>query len=159
MNSPFPVRQNLYGFFQAARRSDESYTTKWMWIDQVCINQKSLRERGHHVEQMATVCPKVMAIIVQTGIMPKAEEPPDIGEPDCLHSKGRAQHGIGINVDESLLAQLSGNSLSALLKHLYWFRLWIVQVIALASCMSVFLTTATYPWEALLDSIRLIERS
>lgn len=49
------------------------------------------------------------------------------------------------NVDKVLLKRLSGSLFRPFVSTSYWFRLWIMQGITLASSVLLFLTDKTYP--------------
>lgn len=72
----FQVRENLFEFFQAARRPSahetcfQSWIDEWIWIDQICINQADGGERCHQVNQMGEVYAATTNTIMWPGLMP-----------------------------------------------------------------------------------------
>jgi hypothetical protein len=158
----FSVRQNLYDFFMAARKnvdceSTQTWSTDWIWIDQICINQADLPERNHQVSQMALLYSMAKATIVWPGLMPAIVE--DVEEPSESISPWAApaltqsdRWDFLSNTDRRLLRRLSGSSLHALQASSYWNRLWIIQEIVLASSEIVFMTTESYAFYDILNT-------
>lgn len=145
----FSVRQNLYDFLMAARKnidceSTQKWSTDWIWIDQICINQTDLPERNHQVSQMALLYSMAKATVVWPGPMPAIDE--DFEEPSESNSPWMS------DADRRLLRRLSGSSLVALQASSYWNRLWIIQEMALASSETVFLTTESYEFYDILNA-------
>lgn len=63
----FRVRQNLYDYFLVARISREEWSTEWIWIDQICIDQIDHDERCHQVSQMADLYSATSMTVVWPG--------------------------------------------------------------------------------------------
>ncbi|KAG9198490.1 hypothetical protein G6514_009922 [Epicoccum nigrum] len=59
-----PVRRNLFEFLKEARQSNEAWTLKWFWIDQISINQRDQDERGHQVGLMRKVYSNTQATLI-----------------------------------------------------------------------------------------------
>lgn len=61
------VREHLYEFLCTARDSNEEWSTQWIWIDQICIDQDNLKERCHQVGQMGELYSIAASTIVWPG--------------------------------------------------------------------------------------------
>ena len=153
MEYSFSIRQNLYDFFMAARKkidceSTQAWSTDWIWVDQICINQADLQERNHQVSQMALLYSVAKATIVWPGPMPAiVDDFEELSEPSSPWAIVLANVGGWnnlSNIDKRLLRRLPSSSLQALQASSYWNRLWIIQEIVLASSEIVFLTTESY---------------
>ncbi|KAJ4984800.1 heterokaryon incompatibility protein [Stagonosporopsis vannaccii] len=59
----FGVRLNPHDCLFTARISQDGWATRWIWIDQICIDQSHLNERYHQVAQMASLCSTALATI------------------------------------------------------------------------------------------------
>lgn len=63
-NSNLRITRNLYQALQVLRRHDSILT---LWVDAICIDQNSIFERNHQVQQMANVYCQAEAVIVWLG--------------------------------------------------------------------------------------------
>lgn len=128
----FSIRHNLHDFFVAARKSHEPWTTEWIWVDQICIDQDHHEERCHQVAQMTDLYSTAKATILWPGAMPEMRQD--------LHAVLRSGP---MSLRKEELGQMILHWLPAFSKQAYWFRLWIVQEIAFASRVIVFLGLMT----------------
>ncbi|RYP87616.1 hypothetical protein DL769_000475 [Monosporascus sp. CRB-8-3] len=67
------VTENLFDFLQHANK-DPSTKEQYYWIDQICINQADLAERGHQVGMMGAVFKLAREVHVWLG---KNDPPPE----------------------------------------------------------------------------------
>lgn len=58
------VRRNLFEFLKEARQSTGEWSSEWVWIDQISINQDDQNERGHQVGQMRNLYSITRATLV-----------------------------------------------------------------------------------------------
>ncbi|KAF1988632.1 hypothetical protein K402DRAFT_328250, partial [Aulographum hederae CBS 113979] len=148
------IRENLWDFLERIRNGitflDEDYCPllppKYLWIDQVCINQNSKKEKSHQVSRMAEIFKQAQRVIVwlgrddqQSGTAMRlmadtwfVKQAPQTGPPNFP--------GFGLwnalhNEHKHYLQRLLNdrNSVETLLHRLYWNRLWIVQEFVLAT--------------------------
>lgn len=61
------VRQNLWNFLKQARRAGEDGL---FWIDALCIDQSSIRERKHQVSVMGQIYSRANKVIAWFGVGP-----------------------------------------------------------------------------------------
>jgi hypothetical protein len=72
---PFQIRSNLFHFLQHAaqhsivsiRTDTDVYRPIYLWIDQLCIDQDSVRERNHQVQRMADIFQNAQRVVVWLG--------------------------------------------------------------------------------------------
>jgi hypothetical protein len=69
----FACRQNLWNFLHVAR-DQYAAESKIFWIDAICINQTSIRERNHQVSQMGDIHSKATDVLAWLGYEPEAIE-------------------------------------------------------------------------------------
>lgn len=63
-NSDLAVTENLY---QALEHLRQELEDRILWIDAICINQDDLKERGHQVQQMASIYESARQVIIWLG--------------------------------------------------------------------------------------------
>jgi hypothetical protein len=149
------IRTNLLQFLLTARESSDRWSTEWIWIDQICINQEDHAERCDQVDKMA----KLYASAQQTIIWPgETVQQPQAGE-DCtllsepvftteqlmvlrntpfdhvpyhphLHS-WRMESRVPSAAEMELLAMMSRRLLNDLFFSTYWTRVWVIQEMVL----------------------------
>jgi len=103
---PFPVRENLFQALVQLRQN----TTRSIWIDAICINQKDISERNAQVSLMATIYKRARQVVVWLGVPPTAY----------------SRHDNNLTIIEN------ETNRKAIATHAYWSRLWIIQEIILA---------------------------
>lgn len=123
--NPFLVGQNLYNFL--ASISLTGYCDdKWIWIDQICINQKNLDDRNQQVSQMGGIYKGANEVIAWLG---RATARSDYWLDLIKHDRMPAM----VKVDEisKFWAEVTSNP--------YWCRVWIAQEVVLARRLTVLL--------------------
>ncbi|KAH7086140.1 heterokaryon incompatibility protein-domain-containing protein [Paraphoma chrysanthemicola] len=146
----FSVRQNLHDFLLTARNSEDDWSTKCIWIDQICINQKDHEERCHQVAQMAQIYSTALSTIVWPGLTSQEHDGgSDVASSTLLCDKDELEvirntpvalseilHSEPALPSESAVRLLS-MATGSLFRAPYWSRLWIIQEIVLASQVHV----------------------
>ena len=138
------VRRNLFEYLKEARQSAEEWSSEWIWIDQISINQDDHNERGHQVRQMRKLYSSARMVLVWPWSWPESIAEPEQPTPATSQLdmnkllcddmtlttlyEGESKSGFPI----SLLSHLTFGLFVRLLKAPYWMRLWIIQEIALA---------------------------
>jgi hypothetical protein len=130
---PFSVRQNLWEFLVTT----EEYQT-WLWIDAICIDQTSNRERNHQVQFMDQIFRSANEVLIWLG--PEADD--SRLAIDYLHFWNpfyQNRHPKKIAEDSKELATrkkavrrefvVQTQAIEALLRRPYWSRVWVVQEI------------------------------
>jgi hypothetical protein len=105
----FWVRQNLFDFLQSAQRK-RRLRTQWLWIDALSIDQTTVAERNHQVQQMGQIYSGASEVISWLGI------------------------GKEIVKILSIVAKggFDGESYRHFCNSGYWDRAWITQEVVLA---------------------------
>jgi hypothetical protein len=68
---PFHVRRNLWDFLDRARKADFVW---YLWIDALCIDQSTVRERNHQVALMGKMYSQAREVLVWLGQVPVGVE-------------------------------------------------------------------------------------
>lgn len=126
-NHIFMARENLW---QALDQLDYNKSIDVIWIDAVYINQSDIRERNDQVRKMKAIYKRAQEVIVWLGLsyntFPEfqlAREPfHHRDSADLIKKRMKAADAI------KLL-----ESLSPVLNREYWWRIWIVQELTVAS--------------------------
>ena len=162
------IRENLYQFIQAYLMiTDEGVPrpppTRWyyhwesrgdeyLWIDQICIDQSSVRERNHQVGMMAQIYSGCYGTIIWLGHIRRCPEAPlllgDSTEQD-------RQYFLRTEGSSDAVAAVSGNE--------YFTRLWVVQEIILSTRKMILCSHPTaglvwINWGLLTRKARLLPR-
>lgn len=109
----FHVSTNLERALQGLRLRDEIRT---IWVDAVCIDQKNVVERSHHVSIMRTIYAKATLVRVWLDLEIDLQLPAF----SKLSTFGSTADGLGKHPD-------FWNPLEPLFSHPYWTRLWVQQ--------------------------------
>ena len=126
----FCVRQNLYDFLATAGSKRQAGL---FFIDAICINQLSSREKECQVQEMARIYRHADQVIAWLGT-PDRDHFSDVRE--LAHTNGRQPASW-------TAAQWAG--FKYLSHHRYWRRIWIVQEVLLASSMVVWCGQFSFP--------------
>ncbi|KAF1996292.1 hypothetical protein P154DRAFT_443836, partial [Amniculicola lignicola CBS 123094] len=59
----FPVSENLANFLDVFHKQPQNKPI-WLWIDQICINQRDVFERNHQVKRMSTIYSQCETVII-----------------------------------------------------------------------------------------------
>lgn len=63
----FPIRANLFDFLQSAHAIELAQAGKYIWIDQLCIDQSAMDERNHQVHMMADIYQRADEVLIWLG--------------------------------------------------------------------------------------------
>jgi Heterokaryon incompatibility protein (HET) len=91
-----------------------------IWVDQICINQKSIRERNHQVKMMKEIYSQAVVVISWLGIEGE-------GSKDALQYVARERLRL-----TTFDPDITFEAIEQLCKRPYWTRLWIIQEIIVA---------------------------
>jgi hypothetical protein len=138
----FIIGQNLFDFLAAAREkaaSDGCAALGPYWIDALCIDQSNVLERNHQVLQMGTIYTQAVTVNVWLG---PANSDLLTVLPIIQKAKSNdVEWRTFINCKDILIQHVSNN--------LYWTRAWIVQEIALAKQVIIWLGTTSIDLEVM----------
>jgi hypothetical protein len=128
----FPVTENLHTALRHLRRAD---APRLLWIDALCIDQSNNAERLHQVQMMADIYRRAARVLVWLG--PSMDDSDIVM--DLIMDSARAVDSRPIKptpLNDLELArplnELATRTIQVqrLLHRPYWFRVWVVQEIA-----------------------------
>jgi hypothetical protein len=158
----FHVRQNLYDYLCTARSLSDNWTTEWIWIDQVCIDQSHHAEKCHQVGQMGQLYSTANATISWPGRL-REESDMLVKENDeefesfiyRLADDPLENYGFDAVANAQRLAK---GPLHDLIRSPYWSRTWIVQEIVLARQRHVLINEELWDLGDLYEAIRRLDQ-
>ncbi|CAN9179355.1 unnamed protein product [Alternaria sp. RS040] len=131
----FTVRQNLFEFLVTAREkaaSDACASLGPFWIDALCIDQSDVLERNHQVRQMGTIYKNAVEVYVWLGSMTW----------DRLTLLPVLQKAKALSHEWDSFFQNRHMLIQRVMDNEYWTRAWIVQEVALARSVILWLGAA-----------------
>ncbi|KAK6343394.1 hypothetical protein TWF730_010983 [Orbilia blumenaviensis] len=155
----FEIRQNLASAIKNLILDDKP---RFLWIDQICINEANNTERSSQVRLMQEVYGKATDVIVWLG---EEEEESDLVF-DVLEKSSFDRFGLNgpdggpisfdnwYNKDGDAPLQ----ALNKLCHRMYWKRVWITQEIILAKHATLHCGARKAPWETLVYHLYGIRR-
>ncbi|KAH8587273.1 heterokaryon incompatibility protein-domain-containing protein [Bisporella sp. PMI_857] len=138
------VRSNLYDFLVSYQTRTQVYYTAafceysdyaqspneaWLWIDQLCIDQQNHQERSHQVRLMGAIYRQARQVVTW------------LGQDD--QETQQAFEAIKADITDRIGYPREINAMSIIDQNPYWSRLWIIQEIRLAKCIT-FMCGSTY---------------
>lgn len=130
----FQVHQNLYDFLTTASKDEKFCDSEWLWIDQICIDQKNLIEKARQVARMAEIYESATGVHVWLG-------DGFAGGDELIHYINLSPSNASIQLRPHLL-----DYWNQLVQLPYWSRLWIVQEVILAKVITLWLGQARVVW-------------
>ncbi|KAI0839706.1 HET-domain-containing protein [Hypoxylon sp. FL0890] len=113
-----------------------------LWIDSICINQQDPHERSHQVSIMREIYSKASQVLVYLG--PAADHSDDAIEALTRLSQLRMYYEPSYQLtDTQRLA------LERLLERRYFFRIWVIQEIAMANGLTLYCGDKGLSWPSL----------
>jgi hypothetical protein len=123
---------------EAALRRLRAERVTTVWADALCINQMDREERSLQVRRIGTIFKRAFEVAVWFGNESNVDadavqllcagKPPGLDQDTCLST---------LPVFKDLLCRP------------YWKRVWIIQELAVASCISIYCGCYKIPWEAI----------
>jgi hypothetical protein len=121
----------------ALRRLRVREPRTFLWIDALCINQASVKERDRQVLRMRDIYSKAESIITWIG-----EE--DVSTASAIAFLDSVAHG-----EEQVGWDMWSPCQQSILRRPYWRRTWIVQEICLAKDVQIVTGSQAFWWEIL----------
>lgn len=157
-NSHIMISRNLFCALQhlAAENNEDRY----LWIDQLCINQRDLIEKGHQVERMTQIYQKSAVTIIWLGEDSSGDAiklfdmigrvQGILGNPKNIQSPA-----TGLNYKESEASELMKQGVldevhpitRRLLQRPWFERVWVFQESVVAAKVVFLLGTYYFPWD------------
>jgi hypothetical protein len=136
----FRVRDNLYAFLKnglsgAIKNAshDGKYCVKYLWIDQLCIDQSSVLEKNHQVQRMAEIYKGAGTVVAWLGAASSGSN----DAMDFMMRTVRFAMGslgrVSSSERETIWAEYLKShekifrNVRAIFNRSYWSRLWVVQ--------------------------------
>lgn len=123
----FRVRLNLWNFLDEARRRRHSAA---FWIDAICIDQQTMVERNHQVQQMGKIYSQAELVITWLGFSDNEE------------------HQTPLPREENSATQKPFTK--QLFSKNYWNRAWITQEVVLAKRLDVWIDQVEFDFESMI---------
>ncbi|KAF2820148.1 hypothetical protein CC86DRAFT_374401 [Ophiobolus disseminans] len=114
------IRENLFQFLWHFRDSISNSSDTYIWIDQLCINQKDTSERNHQVQLMKCIYQGAHEVTTWLGSSPDLKEA----------AKRFCSYYYDFATTE-YTKQMADDAVAVLLNDAYFSRLWIVQEVLL----------------------------
>jgi hypothetical protein len=132
-NGRLGIRDNLFKFLTEFRKlSDKMPSDRYLWIDQLCIDQSTTSERNHQVRMMSDIYSKAGSVIVWLG---DGSEKVDVwmgdgeSESESFETEYDAARAWANDGKPAALAYVLHSG--------YFERLWIVQEFVLARVIRI----------------------
>ena len=163
------ISRNLYLALLEYRHPDR---TRVLWVDAICINQADSVDKSHQVAMMADIYSKATKVLVW--LAPAFEGSIKAMEFMTKLASKAISFGIGDDVDRPRLISsfpslnisndeamdLVKEALQAHVDHLLWqrwfYRVWIVQEVALATTLVVFCGHMSMSWTAFAQALEVL---
>lgn len=151
---PFEATANLHAALEHFRNNQVPTT---LWVDAICINQKHDGEKGEQVQLMQDIFSGAEKTWVWLGI--EADKSSMAGDliNELYRSACREGNASPESADKIQWGSLNIRGLEdklIALEHLltrdYWYRVWVVQEIALSKKLTLFCGDHEFSWESLL---------
>ena len=146
--SAFGVTDNLW---HALRRLRHGRSVRTLWIDALCINQQDLEERGRQVQRMLDIYRAAQAVIVWLG-EPKLRVAASGNNSAATHQPATSEPVGAVKELPRALVALSDES-----RYQWWDRAWVVQEIAAAHHVDVYLGRLQLPWSSFIANVPLYD--
>jgi hypothetical protein len=131
-NQEIKIRPNLRSFLEVIRQWDDS---RPLWVDQICIDQRSTIERGHQVGIMEHIYRKAVQTLCWLG-----PDPHDglafsvINKMNNVMRGRELDHGNFLHFWIKHTSEIERLAFQAMARSTYWTRHWIIQEIILSTC-------------------------
>jgi hypothetical protein len=121
--------------------STDHLSSRYLWVDALCINQNDVQERNHEVARMGDIYRKAQRVLAWLGPGGRAT---DLAM-NILNSIGDMR-----GTPNGFLWRLSDRkALQSFVQHPYFSRMWIVQEVILAREVIIHCGKITLPWSKL----------
>ena len=137
-NHELEIRTNLWHALHTFRTKRRS---RILWVDALCINQRNVKERNHHVGLMKQIYTNAAEVLVWLGV---ASEDSHLA---MRYLKMLLEPRVAwIPIDKE-----SSTALKALCNRDYWQRMWILQEVSLAKSLTVYCGEDRVDWRAFVN--------
>ncbi|KAI9150654.1 HET-domain-containing protein [Paramyrothecium foliicola] len=153
----FYIRPNLY---HALKRLRSRFGSLWLWIDAICIDQDSHREKTHQLSKMLDIYCKSSNVAIWIGENELSQQAADasVGEGmEFVRSliNLSALDRIISNHEMSEAVARSCSAFAALLRRDWFGRRWVIQEVSAASRASIQCGSHRMNWIDFADAVEL----
>ncbi|OCT45078.1 hypothetical protein CLCR_05995 [Cladophialophora carrionii] len=132
------IRKNLY---DCLKRLRQTTTSRYLWVDAICIDQRNNNEKGAQVSIMGKIFSGAERVLVWLGEV-------DDGS-DTILAKATKRKWWAFGVSFCIPTASRKRAAHQMSEKSYWSRTWIVQEIVSAQAISVHYGEAIIDWGAL----------
>lgn len=148
---PLQVRQNLWQFLRRAE-SLEWLRGLSLWVDAICIDQGTIGERNHQVRLMRRIYAQARTVIAWIGFGDNSMRYL-LRNLRRLYERKRPWDEYNTSSRKKLLRRVEAFSSLP-----YWSRMWIIQELLLAKCVSLMYGKSTISWNVFWATVGGIQR-
>lgn len=138
---PMRIRENLYQFLSTWRNTLD----RDLWIDQICIDQRNDHEKNHQVNMMSQIFTAASNVLIWLGVA--ADDSDRVIAAVTKSPRATAWEQVEHEQD----------GLLRIMERQYWHRLWVVQEILLAPCLTVLCGTQEFSWSELDEWMHVLQ--
>jgi hypothetical protein len=149
----FLIRENLWDFLSQVSSSQEraidgdTKHSDYYWIDQICIDQNSIKEKNHQVQRMGRIYREANGVVVWLGKSTAALD----GDIRSIKASSELELGEFLSgLSFGLYGRFDGDTPEFGMLP-YWSRLWVTQEFLLASTLILKCGDYVITWQALLS--------
>ena len=150
------IRSNLHEFLLVLKQRS---SLRWIWIDQLVINQQNVDERNHQVQLMAEIYSKAAEVLIWLGpaqdsdgwaIDYIANHHHNGYIENALYQKYTGQPLMYIMPQEALMPPPEPlfSGICSFIEKPYWKRLWVVQEVFIAKSRIILCGNHCLSWKA-----------
>jgi hypothetical protein len=158
-NSTVTITKNLKAALARVRYADKPHV---VWADAICINQRNIRERGHHVGFMGAIYSQAKRVLVclgpdeDGGARDVAEL---VAENHELVSKyGSVEEMPIFLTDDPILNDVRRTAVATLARCVWWTRTWVIQEVGLAKDPWVLYGDCEFSYRKLMTMAMWVDR-
>ncbi|KAN0105923.1 HET domain containing protein [Hyaloscypha variabilis] len=168
----FQATRNLEAALRSLRHH---HNGRLIWIDAICINQRSIEERNQEVPRMDQIYRNAVRVVVWLGCETEPGEPPPVGldprRDNHIDNDTFALLDLLANADEddpndaAMILHRTGNEIYAitLLARFFsrpWFRrIWIFQEVGLAKVATIMYGHSSMDWDRFTQAVEALNRT
>ncbi|CAG8959729.1 hypothetical protein HYFRA_00001635 [Hymenoscyphus fraxineus] len=116
-------------------------TSRWLWIDAICINQYELEEKGFQIQLMSRIYAEASEVLVWLG-------------PDYLGTAKSDFEGIVDLAHSGSVRAVDGSDIRLVVNNPYWRRVWIIQEVSMGVKVRVQWGNEEISWEDLTTGLQ-----
>lgn len=128
-NAEIHITENLFDALEIFRYEKAS---RILWVDAICIDQASNKEKNHQVAQMGNIFEQATNVLVWLGRKDASKAIAQLEYVGQNYKDGRCLNNYGLNDLKSLEENIDLDCLKEFFDRDWFYRVWIVQEFTLA---------------------------